>query len=175
MPAATGDHLSPPLCHKLSTICSFSGSLRRLLELTAGVLPTGWGLAHGGAVPRVRPDWGLRRPSHYCCRTPAPSRVSRWRARHPAAALLVRCSRASPNRDFGADSCRCGCAPVAQECGQKSRQGSSTGRPRWAYAAPAPSLAGCCRWGMLCVQMQVWFSVSILGCREPGWEMVEHG
>ena len=86
-----------------------------------------------------------------------------------------RCAAPEPlNRDFGADSCRCGCAPVAQECGQNSRQGSSTGRPRWAYAAPAPSLAGCCRSGMLCVQMQVWFSVSILGCREPGWEMVEY-
>ena len=28
---------------------------------------------------------------------------------------------------------------------------------------------------VVCLQMQVWFSVSILGCREPGWEMVEHG
>jgi len=69
-----------------------------LLELTAGVLPTGWGLAHGGAVPLARPDWGLRRPSHYCWCTPAPSRASRRRARHPVAALPVRCYRASQSR-----------------------------------------------------------------------------
>ena len=33
MPAATGDHLSPPLCHEQPTICSFSGSLRRFVCL----------------------------------------------------------------------------------------------------------------------------------------------
>ena len=59
---------------------------------------------------------------------------------------------------------------AARSRGRGAPRADRGGRTRRRHLLWPAAVAGGC-----CVQMQVWFSVSILACREPGWEMVEHG
>ena len=97
MPAATGDHLSPPLCHEQPTICSFSGSLRRFVCLCSPVAATAVG-SRGVSISADRRTRRVQTALGSLWNGPdvqQDARLDPWRWPRPNALSLV-CALAAP-------------------------------------------------------------------------------